>query len=170
MYDRNYLITMALMGFFLTVSLFYLAATTDAFSMRNNTAREEFLLPLFEAIPEQTVDCGICHMRPENLTGHINGGNYCSACHGTDLHELHKKRLECSRCHGSSAAIPGKLEGHTAICDTCHGYPDPMAPSFGNLMTIHTARGRTCDICHIQDIQSLHKIDSARAKYTVFTN
>lgn len=130
MYDRNYLITMALMGFFLTVSLFYLAATTDAFSSRNNTAREDFLLPVFEAIPEQTVNCVICHMRPENLTGHINGGNYCASC---------------------------------------HGYPDPMAPSFGNLITIHTTRGKTCDICHIQDIQSLHKIDSAPAKYTVFT-
>lgn len=63
MYDRNYLITMALMGFFLTVSLFYLAATTDAFSSRNNTAREDFLLPVFEAIPEQTVNCVICHIQ-----------------------------------------------------------------------------------------------------------
>ena len=169
MNDRNYIITMSLMGFFLIVSLFYLALTTNAFSSRNDTVKDEIVLPVFESIPEQTIDCTICHRQPENLTEHINGGKYCAACHGTDLHELHKKELECNVCHGSNAAIPRRLDGHQAICDTCHGYPDPAAPSYGNLITIHTARGRPCDICHIQDIQSLHKIDSSRDKYTVFT-
>ncbi len=156
------------MGFFLTISLFHLAATTDAFSSRNNTAKEAIIMPVFEAIPEQTIDCGICHRQPENLTEHINGGKYCAACHGTDLHELHKKEVECSYCHGSSITIPERLDGHPVICDNCHGYPDPMVPSYGNLITIHTTRGQSCDICHVQDIQSLHKIDSSREKYTVF--
>ncbi len=160
---------MVLMGVFLTISLFYLAVTTDAFSPRNNTDGEKLTLPVFEAIPEQTIDCGICHRQPDNLTEHINGGKYCAACHGTDLHELHKKKVECSNCHGSSITIPERLDEHLSICDTCHGYPDPMAPSFGNLITIHTSRDRTCDICHIQDIQSLHKMDQTRAKYNVFT-
>ena len=169
MNDRNYLITMLIMGIFLIISLFYLAATTDAFSSSDDIANEKLVLPRFEAIPEQTIECALCHRQPENLTEHINGGNYCAACHGIDLHELHNKELECNNCHGNNVKIPQRLDEHPVICDACHGYPDPMAPSYGNLMTIHTARGLPCDICHIQDIQSLHQMDEKSAKYSAFT-
>ncbi len=168
--ERSYLITMLLAGIFLTGSLIYLAETTDAFKSQNNTVREEIQIPIFEAIPEQTIDCRLCHIHPENLTRHINGGNYCAACHGTLLHSLHIKdttsSLTCNTCHGSNQAIPEKLPGHPVICDACHGYPDPLQPSYGNIITIHITRGFTCDVCHVQDIQSLHAIDTRKFQKT----
>ncbi len=163
MNEKNYLITMALSGMFLILSLIHLAGTTDAFASRNDTVVEKLQLPGFEAIPEQTMDCTLCHKQPENLTKHIIGGRFCTSCHGTQLHELHKSaNLTCKTCHGSSTSveIPQKLPESEIICDTCHGFPDPLTPSFGNLITIHATRGHACDICHIQDVQSLHKIKS----------
>ncbi len=161
MNEKNYLITMALSGILLILSLIHLAGTTDAFASRDNTVAEQIQIPEFEAIPEQTMDCTLCHEQPENLTEHITGGKFCMSCHGTQLHELHKKdtELTCKTCHGRSASvgIPQKLPGSEIICDTCHGFPDPLTPSYGNLITIHVTRGYTCDICHIQDLQSLHK-------------
>lgn len=165
MNDKNYVITMALVGMVLIASLIYLAETTDAFTSQNNTVREEIRIPEFEAIPEQTIDCTLCHKQPEKLTKHIMGGNYCAACHGTELHDLHKKEttpLTCITCHGSNATVPKRLPEHPTICDTCHGYPDPLSPSYGNLITIHITRGYTCDICHIQDLQSLHKVNAVK--------
>ncbi len=166
MNDKSYLIIMALIGIFLTASIVYLAGTTDVFRLQNKTAKEEVQIPIFEAIPEQKIDCKLCHTQPENYTKHIKGGDYCGACHGTELHSLHIKdttaNLTCTTCHGSSQAIPEKLPDHASICDTCHGFPDPLQPSFGNLITIHITRGYTCDVCHIQDIQSLHKVDSMK--------
>ncbi len=166
--DRGYFITMLLAGILLTASLVYLAETTDAFKSQKNTVREEIQIPIFEAIPEQTIDCKICHIQLENLTKHMNGGNYCAACHGTEIHSLHitdtNSNITCNTCHGSNQEIPEKLPGHTVICDTCHGYPDPLRPSYGNIITIHITRGYTCDICHIQDIQSLHDINSKKSK------
>ncbi len=162
MNDKNYLITMTLTGIVLTAILIYLAETTDAFTSQNNTAREEVQIPRFEAIPEQTIDCTLCHRQPENLTKHIMGGNYCGECHGTELHDLHLKdatsNLTCYTCHGSRATVPERLPEHPAICDTCHACPDPISPSYGNLITIHITRGYACDICHVQDLESLHKV------------
>ncbi len=155
---------MALSGILLILSLIHLAGTTDAFASRDIAVVENIQVPEFEAIPEQTIDCTLCHKQPENLTKHMNGGNFCPACHGTELHELHKKstkpELTCKACHGNSTAIeiPQKLPGSDTICNTCHGFPDPLTPSYGNLITIHIARGHTCDVCHIQDLQSLHKL------------
>ncbi len=163
MNDKNYIITMALSGMLLIVSLVHLAGTTDAFIPKNNTVQEKIQIPEFEAIPEQTIECTLCHKQPENIIKHINGGNYCASCHGIELHDLHKKSskpdLTCKTCHRNSTAveIPEKLQDHETICDTCHGYPDPLSPSFGNLITIHVTKGHTCDICHVQDIGSLHK-------------
>lgn len=166
--DKNYLKIMLLAGIFLVVSLIYLAETTDAFRSQNNTASEEIQIPKFESIPEQTIDCVFCHINPEKLTKHINGGNYCVACHGSELHNLHIKdttsKLTCKTCHRSNQLIPEKLPGHTIICDTCHGYPEPLQPSYGNIITIHKTRGYTCDICHIQDIQSIHEIKTNKLK------
>lgn len=164
MNDKSYLILMALTGIFLAASIVYLAGTTDVFKLQNMTAKEEIHIPIFEEIPGQKIDCKLCHIQPENLTKHIKGGDYCGACHGTELHSLHIKdttaNLTCTTCHGSShQTIPEKLPDHSSICDTCHGYPDPLQPSFGNMITIHVTRGYTCDVCHVQDIQSLHKVE-----------
>jgi hypothetical protein len=160
--DRNYFLTMVVTGFFLIVSIVYIAQTTDAFTPLNKSIGQEIKIPEFEAIPEQTVDCELCHKNPETLFKHTIGGNYCSACHGTELHDMHKNENgpDCKTCHGDDGKIPDKLPGHMIICDSCHGYPDALSSSFGNLITIHVARGHPCDICHIQDIANLHKVES----------
>lgn len=149
-------------GFFLMVCMVYIAQTTDAFTPVNKSTIQEIEIPEFEAIPEQMIDCRICHKNPETLFKHTHGGNYCSACHGMDLHDLHKKENgpDCKTCHGDDRKIPEKLPGHTMVCDSCHGYPDALSPSSGNLITIHASRGHPCDTCHIQDIESLHKVES----------
>jgi hypothetical protein len=164
MNDRNYFLIMVVNGLFLIVSIVYISQTTDAFTPLNDSISQEIEMPEFEAIPEQSIDCRICHKAPETLVNHALGGNYCTACHGTDLHDLHKKEngYDCRTCHGNEEKIPEKLSGHTMVCDSCHGYPDPLSPSYGNLITIHVARGHTCDICHIQDLQSLHQIGSKK--------
>jgi hypothetical protein len=84
MNDKNYLILISLTAILLTVSVIYLAGTTDVFVHRSNMDSEEIHIPTFETIPEQTVDCELCHIQPEELTKHINGGNYCAACHETE--------------------------------------------------------------------------------------
>jgi hypothetical protein len=146
--DRNYFLTMVVTGFFLIVSIVYIAQTTYAFTPLNKSISQEIKIPEFEAIPEQTVDCGLCHKNPETLFKHTNGGNYCSACHGMELHDLHKKENgpDCKTCHGDDGKIPAILPGHTIVCDSCHGYPDALSPGYGNLITIHVA--------------SLHKVES----------
>ncbi len=162
MNDRNYLRIMVVTGLFLIVSMAYIAQTTDVFTPMNKSTSQEIKIPEFEAIPEQTIDCKLCHKKPETLVKHTLGGYYCSACHGTDLHELHNTENgpDCKACHGDEGKIPKKLPGHTIICDSCHGYPDALSPSSGNLITIHGARGYPCDICHIQDIESMHKVEN----------
>ncbi|PWB52529.1 MAG: hypothetical protein C3F06_08220 [Candidatus Methanoperedenaceae archaeon] len=160
--DRNYFLAMLATWALLIVSIVYIAQTTDAFTPLNKSASQEVKIPEFEVIPEQAIDCRICHKNPETLFKHINGGNYCSACHGLQVHDLHNKENgpDCMTCHIDNGKIPGKLPGHTIVCDSCHGYPDALSPSFGNLITIHVARGHPCDTCHIQDIASLHKVES----------
>ncbi len=160
MKDASYLITMAIAGIIFTATMVYIAATTNAFTPQNVTA-PSITIPRFEEIPEQTIDCKICHEKPEDIIKHRNGGRYCTKCHGDDLHRLHTQEetvnLTCQYCHTEQGRIPRRLPGHESICDSCHGYPDPLQPSFGNLIDIHIKKGHTCDLCHVQDIQSLHE-------------
>lgn len=160
--DKNYFILMVVTGCILIVCLAYIAQTTDAFTPMNESTIHDIKIPEFEAIPEQAIDCKVCHKNPETLFKHINGGSYCSECHGLDLHILHEteKGPECKTCHGDNGKIPERLPGHSIVCDSCHGYPDALSPGYGNLITIHVARGHRCDTCHIQDIESLHKVES----------
>lgn len=161
--DKNYLILISLTAILLIVSVIYLAGTTDVFAHRSNTDSEEIHIPTFETIPEQTVDCELCHIQPEELTKHINGGNYCAECHETEIHGIHISNtttdVPCAACHGdtNNPTIPEKLPEQPTICDSCHAYPDGSQPSYGNLIVIHITRGYTCNLCHIQDIQTLHK-------------
>lgn len=160
MNDKNYFLTMVVTGLIFVLSMVYIAKTTDAFIPLSENTSKEIRIPEFEAIPEQTIDCMACHKKPETLFKHTLGGNYCPACHGTQLHDLHKEEngLDCKTCHGDEGKKLSKLPGYTIVCDSCHGYPDPLSPSYGNLITIHVARGHDCDICHIQDITSLHEV------------
>lgn len=164
MKDQRYLIITAVLGIVLLISLVYLAWTSDFFKAQEETLPDELIIPKFESIPEQTIDCKLCHVQPETLIKHINGGEYCLKCHESDIHNIHLKDSAgdsiCNACHGSNQTIPKPLPDHLVICDTCHDYPDPSAPSYGNIITIHMTRGYSCTICHIQDIANLHKIDS----------
>ena len=169
MNEKNYVMIMAVAGILLIVYLIYLAGSTGVFSPKNTTI-EEFVIPEFESIPEQTVDCKLCHIQPESLPKHVKGGNYCKECHESDVHGLHLDVLTdtftCDTCHGSNQTIPQKLPEHTVICDTCHNYPDPSQPSYGNLIIIHITKGHTCNLCHIQDLQNLHKAASSNKTQT----
>ena len=160
MKDKSYIIIIVITGILLTSGIVFMAFTTDIFSPRNETDTEEIIIPEFEPIPEQTIDCEICHIYPEKEKKHIEGGIYCEPCHGAELHDLHIQEntanISCIICHGLEPVIPEKLPGHDKICDTCHGHPDAIQPSYGNIITIHTTRGYSCTICHIQDIQTIH--------------
>ena len=165
MSDKNYLSMIVFVGILLILSVVYLAETTDLFADKVDNIEQEVIIPEFEAIPDQAINCNACHVNPEDRGKHINGSEYCGACHGFDIHELHMQRLldtsgdfTCSICHTDDPIIPQKLPDRSSICDSCHGYPDPSEPSYGNIITIHMTRGYTCDICHIQDIQTIHKI------------
>ena len=165
MSDKNYLSMIAFVGILLIFSVVYLAETTDIFVDKADNVEQEVIIPEFEAIPDQTINCNVCHVNPENRAKHINGSNYCGACHGTGIHDLHMQKLldtsdnfECLTCHGGDPIIPQKLPDSLSICGSCHGYPNPSDPSYGNIITIHMTRGYTCDICHIQDIQTIHKM------------
>jgi len=161
MKDRTYLIIIALTAILLMVGLVYLAGTTDILVPKNDTEIEDIFIPEFEPILEQTIDCKICHVNPIKVTKHIQGGDYCEPCHGNQLHDIHIKdastNVECVTCHYGKSFLPEKIPGHNSVCDTCHGYPDPVQPSYGNIITIHETRGHGCQICHIQDIQTLHE-------------
>ncbi|MCD4808870.1 MAG: hypothetical protein K8R17_03120, partial [Methanosarcinales archaeon] len=115
MKDKTYITIIALSGILLIVGVVYLAVTTDIFEPQNETDVEEIIIPEFEPIPEQTIDCEICHTHPEKEKKHIEGGIYCEPCHGTDLHDLHIKEttanLSCVVCHGLEPIIPEKVSG-----------------------------------------------------------
>lgn len=161
MKDRNYIIIIALTAILLMLGLLYLAGTSDILVPKNDIEVDEVFIPEFEPILEQTIDCKICHVKPEKVTKHIHGGDYCEPCHGNELHNIHIKdastNISCVVCHFGESFLPEKLPDHTSVCDTCHGYPDPVQPSYGNIITIHATRGHACTICHIQDIQTLHE-------------
>jgi hypothetical protein len=164
MKDQHYILVTIVVGIILIISIFYLAKTSDILASPDETGSVEIIIPTFESIPEQTMDCKLCHIHPETLTNHMDGGEYCLKCHESDIHNIHLKDNTndsiCNACHGNNQTIPKPLPDHTVICDTCHDYPNPSQPSYGNIITIHMTRGYSCTICHIQDIQNLHEIDS----------
>ena len=100
-------------------------------------------------------DCLICHQNPEERPGHVNGEQFCNKCHESDdLHDLHSENL-CETCHGENPEIPEMEVG--GRCGSCHGFPDPLKPSFGNIITIHENRETHCIDCHIGDIYLVHE-------------
>jgi len=123
-----------------------------------------------------TVDCNACHSKSTEYVPHVNGGQYCFNCHGSDPHVIHTGEgtvnLECGVCHGTGTNFKtGEQfrqeagEGHTT-CELCHDPTDPVKPSNGNLVNIHIPRGKPCTVCHTQDLNVLHSKADAGAQET----
>ncbi len=103
--------------------------------------------------------CEGCHLSGKKfvpqayqLKQHAEGGAYCLTCHKID-HSVHpmspvNKNVTCERCHGITAQIPVFING-TIACAECHDFPDPLKPSYGNLVVIHRPRNVDCAKCHI---------------------
>ncbi|WP_456369825.1 hypothetical protein [Geoglobus sp.] len=109
------------------------------------------------------VECTVCHTKSTDYKPHINGGQYCANCHGSNPHTIHVGpgtiNLDCSICHGppDNIQIPEPIEEGRSVCENCHAYPDATKPSYGNLVNIHLPRGKYCTVCHGTDISGLHK-------------
>ena len=96
--------------------------------------------------------CDTCHSHSSLYSSHVEGGKYCSECHG-EIHSIHK--LDCSVCHQeepftalchsapSDAKIPTVPAGKSAVCENCHV----------NLVEIHNG---DCQRCHTEDINEIH--------------
>jgi hypothetical protein len=107
--------------------------------------------------------CEGCHMSgkpfiPQAKTAkpHIGGGIYCLVCHKIS-HDRHPidDNVTCEKCHGTVASIPVFANGSIS-CNNCHGYPDPLLPSGGNLITVHRERGVACTNCHTDECRKCH--------------
>ncbi len=115
--------------------------------------------PKIETAP---IKCTICHTKAPNYSPHANGGKLCGNCHGWDPHKIHVGagtiNLDCRTCHGEppNIVVPQPMEEGRTVCENCHAYPDPLKPSYGNLINIHIPRGKYCTNCHGTDVASLH--------------
>lgn len=116
--------------------------------------------------------CEGCHISgktfiPQAMTAgsHTTGGAYCLSCHmiSHDRHPVNDN-VTCEKCHGSTPSMPVLING-TIPCNNCHGYPDPLLPSFGNLMTIHRERGIACTKCHTDDCRKCHEEIGANERW-----
>lgn len=111
---------------------------------------------------ELEIKCDMCHKNSENLTPHVGGGQYCEYCHGLQekVHKIHTgedtKNVDCSKCHGNPPTRPKPRYG-LVVCEDCHGYPDPLTPSYGNLVNIHLPHGVYCTNCHGYNIYQIHE-------------
>ena len=113
-------------------------------------------IPELDMLIAARTDCVICHENPAERIGHVNGEQFCNKCHdSSDLHNLHSENL-CETCHGETPEIP-EISDVGGRCGGCHGFPDPMEPSFGNIITIHENRETHCVDCHIGDIFLVHE-------------
>ncbi len=121
--------------------------------------------PRVEPPRVETIKCELCHIKPEELKPHVNGGKYCINCHGSQVHNIHigpgTVGLNCDTCHGSPPKIPtiekGEGPGHYIICEKCHAAPpNSLEPSLGNLIVVHLSRNKYCTNCHGTDISAIH--------------
>lgn len=114
-----------------------------------------------------TVNCSQCHDNSEKYQPHVNGGDYCFNCHGSDPHAIHTGegtiKLECGVCHGTGTQFKtGKqfqqAAGNDTTCVLCHNPQDPVKPTDprGDLVTIHLGRDQTCATCHTESLDVLH--------------
>ncbi len=111
--------------------------------------------------------CEGCHLSGKpytpqayTLKQHVEGGAYCLKCHTID-HNIHPmtprdKNVTCERCHGSAVPQVPQYRNGTIACAECHGYPDALKPSNGNLVVIHRPREVTCIRCHTGSCLTCH--------------
>jgi hypothetical protein len=111
--------------------------------------------------------CEGCHLSGKRyipqayqVKQHAEGSAYCLECHKID-HNIHpmspiNKNVTCERCHGLTGHIPAFRNG-TIACAECHDFPDPLKPSYGNLVVIHRPRNVDCAKCHLDASDSCLK-------------
>lgn len=106
--------------------------------------------------------CENCHLTgkpgvPQAVRVHKEMARYCLLCHSINhkTHPMSDAGVECSDCHGKSAAVPTPEEG-AVRCGKCHNYPDPLTPSNGNLIIVHRPRGVGCPTCHGGNVMDIH--------------
>lgn len=110
-----------------------------------------FLYPI-GAEKSTNYSCDTCHRHPSLYSTHLEGGKYCSKCHG-EIHEIHN--LGCEACHvkkpltilchaaPADAQIPTAPPGKIAVCENCHV----------NIVETHNG---DCQICHTEDVNKIH--------------
>jgi hypothetical protein len=139
--------------------------TTSPGVTSSGTATVTTSPPRVEPTTVATIKCELCHVKPEELKPHVQGGKYCINCHGSQVHNIHigpgTVGLNCDTCHGFPPTIPtvekGEGPGHYIICENCHAPPpDSLKPSLGNLIVIHLSRSKYCTNCHGTDISAIH--------------
>ena len=109
-----------------------------------------FLIP--SNAGQSDYSCDTCHKHAGIYKDHVEGGKYCSQCHG-DIHTIHN--LSCEYCHAKSpftflchsapsdATIPTIPAGKNAVCENCHA----------NIVTEHKG---DCRKCHTENINEIH--------------
>lgn len=118
-------------------------------------------------VPGGQVDCSECHDNSGQYQPHVNGGDYCFDCHGSDPHAIHTGegtiQLECSVCHGGGTQFKTGRQfqeeaGNDTTCVLCHSPQNPVEPTDprGNLVTIHLEREQSCSTCHTEGLSVLH--------------
>src|SRR5659263_73666 len=116
----------------------------------------------FQSIEQnESLECEFCHKDPQNITSHVNGGNFCLYCHGGKVHDYHIEtesvKMDCTTCHGFPPIIPRAKQtdepGSSIVCNNCHAPPpDSFKSSKGNLIVIHQSRETYCIDCHGNEI------------------
>lgn len=126
----------------------------------------EISVPNETLAESETVKCELCHINPENIRQHVNGGEFCINCHGSQVHNIHMGEgtvnLGCDACHGFPPKVPtlekGTGPGHYIICENCHAPPpNSLNSSLGNLVIIHLSRNKYCTNCHGIELGKIHE-------------
>ncbi len=111
-------------------------------------------------------ECLGCHYNPktqyipqvDKIPGHLNATKYCIYCHVPNVTHKTRKQIDeyiaelhhnttwakegkCSFCHKTTTE-------NMRDCGACHGYPNPVSPSNGNVFVIHSPHGVDCQDCH----------------------
>jgi len=111
-------------------------------------------------------ECLGCHYNPKRqyipqvnkIPGHLNATRYCIYCHVPGAINKTRKQIDeyiaelhhnttwaregkCSFCHRTTTE-------NMRDCGACHGYPNPVSPSNGNVFVIHSPHGVNCQDCH----------------------
>ncbi|MCS7119170.1 MAG: hypothetical protein RMH75_03770 [Archaeoglobaceae archaeon] len=98
-----------------------------------------FFYPISAEVAGDKYTCDTCHNHANIYERHLEGGKYCSQCHG-EIHALHS--FSCEVCHVKKP-----------LTILCHS-----APSDAQILTIPTGKNAVCENCHINIVET-HKGD-----------